>query len=104
LDIVGVVRYWLPYAEPEEGAPADTVVLHAQIYTVSSNHPWATALAIRKGTIIAVGSENAIEAHRGPSTQVVKATRHTVLPGFTDTLSFFVWVTAPYPGSTRRGR
>ena len=63
---------------------ADTVVLHARIYTVDSKHPWAEALAIRDGKIIAVGTDREILPHRGASTKVVDANWHLVLPGFTD--------------------
>lgn len=73
-----------------EGAVADTVVIHGKIYTVNSNQPWAEALAIRKGVIIAVGADKAIEAYRGPSTKVINAVGHVVFPGFTDTHVHFM--------------
>lgn len=69
---------------------ADTVVLHGKIYTVNLIQPWAEALAIRKGTVIAIGSEKAIEAYRGPLTKVIDAREHVVLPGFTDTHVHFM--------------
>src|SRR5215472_4629221 len=42
--------------------PADTVVVNARIYTVDRQQPWAEALAIRDGKLVAVGSESSIEA------------------------------------------
>ena len=36
--------------------PADTVLIHAKIYTVTSKEPWAQAIALRAAKIIAVGS------------------------------------------------
>jgi len=64
--------------------PADAVLLHARIYTVNAHQPWAEALAIRDSRIVAVGTEQQIEKYRGPSTRVIDAGGHLVLPGFTD--------------------
>lgn len=66
-------------------APADIVVLHGKIYTVNAKQPWAEALAIRAGRIVAVGSEKEIEKYRKASTRVIDAKDHLVLPGFVDT-------------------
>ena len=71
-------------------APADTVVLHGKIYTVNAKQPWAEALAIRGGKIIAVGSEKDIESYRGASTRAIDAKDHLVLPGFVDTHVHFI--------------
>jgi predicted amidohydrolase YtcJ len=64
--------------------PADTVVVHARVYTVNSRHPWAEALAVRGGNIVAVGTAAQIEKYRGASTHVIDAGGRLVLPGFTD--------------------
>src|SRR5512135_87547 len=64
--------------------PADTVLLHARIYTVNDRQPWADALAIRGGNIVAVGTEAQIQKYRGPSTRLIDAGGRLVLPGFTD--------------------
>jgi predicted amidohydrolase YtcJ len=64
--------------------PADTVLMNAKIYTVNSRQPWAQALAVREGKIIAVGSDEAIEAYQGPSTKIVDAKGHLMLPGLVD--------------------
>ena len=60
-------------------SPADLVVLHGKIYTVNAKQPWAQALAIRGGQIIAVGSDKQMESYRGASTQVIDAKGHLVL-------------------------
>lgn len=62
----------------------DTVLLHARIYTVNSKQPWAEALAIKDGNIIAVGTDKQIERLAGASTRRLDARGHLVLPGFTD--------------------
>lgn len=66
-------------------APADIVVLHGKIYTVNAKQPWAEALAIRGGKIIAVGSQKEIGRYRGATTRTIDAKDHLVLPGFVDT-------------------
>ena len=53
-------------------APSDTVLIHAKIYTVNSKEPWAQAMAVREGKIIAVGSDKTIAAYQGPSTKVIE--------------------------------
>lgn len=63
---------------------AQTVVLNAKIYTLNPRQPWAEAIAIRAGKIVAVGTEKEITAFRGPATKVIDAQGRLVLPGFTD--------------------
>lgn len=70
--------------------PADTIVVHARVYTVNPQQPWAEALAIRGGTIVAVGTDQQIDAYRGRSTKVIDAKGHMVLPGFEDTHIHFI--------------
>lgn len=64
---------------------ADSIVLGGKIYTVNPRQPWAEALAVRNGKIVAVGSEAEIRSLRGPRTEIIEADAHLVLPGFTDT-------------------
>jgi hypothetical protein len=71
-------------------APADTVVLNARVYTVNAAKPWASAVAIHDGKIVAVGTNDEIKPLRGPSTQVIDAGGRLVLPGFTDCHSHFL--------------
>jgi predicted amidohydrolase YtcJ len=63
---------------------ADTLLLNARIYTVNAKQPWAEAVAIRHGKIIAVGTVKELAKFRGDSTKVIDAQGHLVLPGFTD--------------------
>jgi len=69
---------------------ADTVLVHAHIYTVDSKRPWAEALAIRDGKILAVGNDREISGYRGASTKVIDAKGRLVLPGFTDCHAHFL--------------
>ena len=63
---------------------ADAVLIHGHIYTADSKRPWAEALAIRDGKILAVGSDREIARYRAASTKVIDAHGRLVLPGFTD--------------------
>lgn len=73
----------------ETSAAADTVILHAKVYTLNARQPWAEAVAVRGEKILAVGSEKEIAAYRGPSTSVIDAQGRMLLPGFTDTHTHF---------------
>src|SRR5438309_9046455 len=63
---------------------ADTVVMHAKIYTVNSRQPWAEALAIAGDKIVAVGTEKDIQHYRGGKTKIIDANGRLLLPGFSD--------------------
>jgi predicted amidohydrolase YtcJ len=62
----------------------ETILTNARIYTVNARQPWAEALAIRGGKIIAVGANKEMAAYRGPFTKTLDAQQHLVLPGFVD--------------------
>src|ERR1700752_3479085 len=71
-------------------ASADTVIVHARVYTENRKQPWAEAIAIRGDKLAAVGSEKDIAPYRGPNTKVVDGGGHLVLPGFTDSHIHFL--------------
>jgi predicted amidohydrolase YtcJ len=81
---------WGIAKDPVPASPVDLVVLHAKVYTVNLNQPWAEALAIRESKIVAVGSEAEIEKLRGPHTKIIDAQGRLVLPGFTDSHIHFL--------------
>ena len=62
----------------------DIIVLHGRIYTVNTKLPWAEAIAVKGGKILAIGSDRDIQKLRGSSTTVLDAKNHLILPGFTD--------------------
>ncbi len=61
---------------------ADLIVTNARIYTVDAALPVASALAVKDGRFLAVGSD--VSEHRGPDTRVVDAGGAAVTPGFID--------------------
>jgi len=68
----------------ERPAAADTVIINARIYTVNTADPWAEAVAVRDGRILAVGSANDISRRKGRETKVIDAGGRLVLPGIAD--------------------
>jgi len=64
--------------------PADIIVVHGRVYTEDPKQPWAQAVAIYKGKIVAVGDDPVIERMRGMGTKVINAGGKLVLPGFVD--------------------
>ena len=63
---------------------ADIIIARAKVYTGNSEQPWAEAVAIHDGKIMAVGDEATIFKLRYGGTEVIEAGGHLVLPGFVD--------------------
>src|SRR5437899_6488375 len=64
--------------------PADIIILHGRVYTENPQLPWAQAVAIHRGKIVAVGDDPVIARKRGVGTRVINAGGNLVLPGFVD--------------------
>src|SRR5579884_1897882 len=73
-------------AKPE----ADLIISNAKIWTVDKAQPTAQAVAVLGERIVAVGSNNDIDAWRGPRTQIIDAGGNLLLPGFNDAHVHFV--------------
>ena len=80
----------IPQAVAADHSKAAVIITNARIYTVDAKQPWAEALAISNGTILAVGSNQAIDAFRDKNTHVIDAHGKLVLPGFTDSHIHFL--------------
>ncbi len=63
---------------------ADLILTNARVYTVEDKQPWAEAVAIKDGKIVAVGTSAAVGKLRGPATRTVDLGRKLVLPAFGD--------------------
>jgi predicted amidohydrolase YtcJ len=66
------------------GASADMVLRGGEIHTMDRERPRATAIAVRAGTIVAVGSDAEIAPWIGASTEVVALDGRSVTPGLVD--------------------
>jgi imidazolonepropionase-like amidohydrolase len=64
--------------------PADLVLLNGNIYTVDSARPTASAMAVRAGRILFVGSDGEARKLAKGSTKLIDLRGATVVPGFID--------------------
>src|SRR6516162_6072764 len=65
-------------------APADLIVLNANVLTQNVKAPVAEAFAVKEGKFISVGSNPDIKQLAGPQTKVLDLGGKTVVPGFID--------------------
>ena len=65
--------------------PADLVLLEGRVVTVDDRFSIATALAVRDGRFVAIGSNDEVRGHVGSSTRVIDGRGRTVIPGLIDT-------------------
>ena len=86
-------------------APPDVVFLDGRFTTLDAKGTTATAVAVRDGRFVAVGSTKAIRKLAGPGTRVVELGGKTVVPGLIDahchpvvTMFFLNAVDARAPG------
>jgi predicted amidohydrolase YtcJ len=63
---------------------ADLVLTNGRIYTVDNARPAASAIAVRGGRVLFVGSDGEARVLAGPSTQVIDLNGATVVPGIVD--------------------
>lgn len=63
---------------------ADLILSGGVVYTVDAARTWAQAVAVRNGTIAAVGTDHDMRDLKGPATEVVELNGRMALPGFQD--------------------
>lgn len=63
---------------------AELVVRNGRIHTGDSQNPSSSAMAIANGRIVAIGSEQEMAKHIGPSTRVIDALARRIIPGLND--------------------
>ncbi|MEZ5500230.1 MAG: amidohydrolase family protein [Steroidobacteraceae bacterium] len=63
---------------------AEAIYVNGAVYTVDDNRPWAEALAVSGGKLIAVGSNEEVTKLRVAGTQVVDLGGRMVMPGIHD--------------------
>jgi len=62
----------------------DRILLNARIYTLNPAQPVATALAIHRDRIVALGDDSSMRALAGPQTIIDNADGKAVIPGLID--------------------
>jgi predicted amidohydrolase YtcJ len=73
-----------PDTSAPEVPPADLVLRHAAVYTVNAARSWASAVAVRAGRIVYVGSDSLPSGLVGSTTELIDLRGRMVLPGFQD--------------------
>lgn len=63
---------------------ADVIITGGHIATMDEQRPLASAVAIKDGRFMAVGSDQDVMAYRGDRTQVIDVGGRTVVPGLND--------------------
>ena len=69
--------------------PADLVLEHGKVVTMDSTTPSGQAIAISGDSIVAVGSDSAIQRYIGPNTKVIDLKGHLAIPGFNESHGHF---------------
>ncbi len=76
-------------AVPAAAQDADLIVIADRVWTGDDGRAWAEAVAVRGETIVAVGGADAVLAHRGAATRVIRQPGGFVVPGFIDNHTHF---------------
>ncbi len=80
----------LAMALGEAPVAADLIVVNGKIWTVNKNQPEAEALAVWRGQILHVGTNQEVRALAGPATKVIDLQGRRALPGFHDSHVHFL--------------
>src|SRR5437016_5720751 len=70
-----------------QGTAPERVLFHAKIFTADPEHPYADAVAIRDGKIIAVGNLPEVLKSVSPNAERVELDGKSLFPGFIDSHS-----------------
>src|SRR5690242_10036828 len=62
-------------------APADLIIVNGNVLTVDATFSRASAVAIKDGKFVAVGSDADVRKLAGPATRTIDAQQKTVIPG-----------------------
>jgi predicted amidohydrolase YtcJ len=73
-----------PMQKEKNRSPSDVILKNARIATLKAGQPFASAVAIKDGHFMAVGSDAEITAHCGNNTEVIDLGGRTVIPGLLD--------------------
>jgi predicted amidohydrolase YtcJ len=80
----------LSFAPAQPDNRADLVLVNGKIFTADDANPWAEAVAVRNGKILAVGTNAAIRKYAGSGTRLLDVQGRLVIPGLIDAHTHFV--------------
>ena len=81
LYLLGILVFALVSCSKGPENPADKVFTNGIIYTVDEKNPTAQAVAVKDGLILAVGTNEEIQAYVGESTELIDLQGKTMTPG-----------------------
>lgn len=90
LGAAGALWSALPFTDSAHAAlsgdpmSADLILFNGKLHTVDREKPTASAVAIKDGKFLAVGSDAEAMAHKGAATQIIDLKQRTVIPGLND--------------------
>lgn len=81
----------MPRPATDTAGTTPTVIYHnGVVVTMEDRLPWAEAVAIRNGRILAVGADRPVLALKKRTTQVIDLGGRTVMPGFIDSHAHWI--------------
>ena len=78
--VLGLSTFGVGQAKPA----ADLIVKNAKIWTGDTANPSSDSVAVLGNRIVAVGAAKDVELWRGPTTKLIDAGGHLLVPGFND--------------------
>jgi predicted amidohydrolase YtcJ len=90
LAVLGSALLGAACQSPSPREVANLILLNGVVYTMDPALPWAEAVGVKDGRILAVGSSVEIQALAGEETEVVELKGAMVLPGFIDAHTHFL--------------
>jgi predicted amidohydrolase YtcJ len=93
LALIALALWWGPLGaqRPDGGA---LVLVNARVWTGDSARPWAEAVAVHAGRVVAVGSRDEVLEAAGPAARAEDMDGGFIAPGFIDTHTHFQYAGA----------
>jgi hypothetical protein len=72
------------HAQPGRAAKADLIIRNGKILTLDDDQADASAVAVRDGKFVRVGTDAEVMAYRGRQTRIIDAGGRRIVPGLND--------------------
>lgn len=71
-------------AQPDRPVKADLIIRNGNIMTMDDQQVTASAVAVRDGKFVRVGTDKEVMVHQGPKTRMIDAGGRRIIPGLND--------------------